>query len=132
MMAYSPTSQGIHGREEELQWARVVASDQPARGVALIFIQKLCTAFHEFEPAWQSGALNSESLDYFRGRLAARGRRVLQVLAANSLDGLDGVRQLRELLQMVEDSRSLQALAALAEPVHAIAHALTDALELTA
>ena len=38
MMTYSPTSQGTHGREEELQWARVVASDQPARGVALIFI----------------------------------------------------------------------------------------------
>lgn len=131
-MPYVPTSEGIHGREEESQWARVVAGDQPARGVALIFIQKLCTAFHEFEPALQGGALNPESLDYFRGRLAGRGQRVLQVLAANGLDGLDGVRQLRKLLKMVEDCESLQALAALAEPVHTIAHALTDALELTA
>ncbi|MCU0520110.1 MAG: hypothetical protein MUF84_05395 [Anaerolineae bacterium] len=131
-MQYVPTSEGTHGREEELQWARVVASGQPARGVGLIFIQKLCTAFHEFEPAWQSGALSPESLDYFRGRLAARGQRVLQVLEANGLDGLDGAQQLRDLVQEVQGAESLQALAVLAEPVHAIAHALTDALELTA
>ncbi len=129
-MPYVPTSEGAHGREEELQWARVVAGDQqPARGVALIFIQKLCTAFHEFEPAWQRGALNPESLDYFRGRLGARGRRVLQVLEANDLDGLDGSAQLRELQHLIQEARSLQALAELAEPVHAIAHTLAEALE---
>jgi hypothetical protein len=131
-MTYVPTSQGTHGRDEELQWARVVAGDRPARGVALIYIQKLCTTFHEFEPAWQSGALDPESLDYFRGRLAARGQRVLQVLAANDLGGLDGVSQLGEILLRVERAGSLQALADLAEPVHDVAHALTDALELMA
>ena len=128
-MAYISTSQGDHGRDEELQWARVVAHRSPAAGVALIFIQKLCTAFHEFEPAWHHGALDAESLDHFRGRLAARAQRVLQVLEANELDGLDGVVQLRGFLRMIEDARSLQALAVLAEPVHTLAHTLTDALE---
>jgi hypothetical protein len=128
-MVYRPTSQGDHGREEELQWARVVSLGEPSLGVALIFIQKLCTAFHEFEPAWRQGALRPESLDTFKRRLASRAQRVLQVLEANDLTALDGAAHLRSILQQVEEAQSLEALAALAEPVHAVAHRLTDAME---
>ncbi len=126
---YTPVSQSQHGREEERQWARVVASGDPARGVALVFIQKLCTAFHEIAPAWHHGALNPASLDYFRQRLAAREQAVLQVLEANGLDEIDGVAQLRALLQATEAADSLEALVALAEPIHIVSHALSDALE---
>ena len=126
---YTPVSQSQHGQEEERQWARVVASGDPARGVALVFIQKLCTAFHEIAPAWHRGALNPTSLDYFRQRLAAREQVALQVLEANGLGEIDGVAQLRALLQATETAESLEELAALAEPVHAVSHALCDALE---
>ncbi len=128
-MTYRPTSQGDHGREEELQWARVVSCGEPSLGVALIFVQKLCTAFHEFEPAWRQDALRPESLNYFKGRLASRAERVLQVLEANDLAALDGVERLRSILQQLEEAQSLEALAALAEPVHGVAHRLTDAME---
>lgn len=128
-MGYVTTSSNAHGRDEELQWARVVSADDPAKGVGLIFVQKLCTAFHEFEPAWREGMLNPESLEHFRARLLDRARRVLQVLEANGMATLDGVEELRDLTHMIEDAKSLQALAMLAEPVHTVAHTLTDALE---
>jgi len=128
-MTYTPTSEGVHGRDEELQWARVVAHDDPARGVALIFIQKLCAAFHEFEPAWRAGALNMIALEHCRTRLAGRARRVLQLLEANNLGALDGADQLRTMVASIEAAGSLELLAALAEPVHDLNHRLTDALE---
>lgn len=128
-MAYVPTSESTHGYDEELQWSRVVGHDEEARGVALIFIQKLCTAFHEFEPAWQSGALNLTALEHYRARLASRARRVLDVLAANDLDHIDGVAQLRDLIDAIDAATNMDILAALAEPVHGISHTLTDALE---
>lgn len=128
-MAYVPTSEGEHGRNEELQWARVVAHNDPARGVALIFIQKLCTAFHEFEPAWRSGALNLTALEHYRARLESRARRVLAVLEANDLDEIEAVSELKSLVEAIEAATSMDMLAALAEPMHGISHALTDALE---
>jgi len=126
---YTPISQSQHGQEEERQWARVVASGDPARGVALVFIQKLCTAFHEIAPAWHRGALSPTSLDYFRQRLAARERAVLQVLEANGLGGIQGISRLRALLRATEAAESLEELVALAEPIHVVSHALCDALE---
>ena len=128
-MAYVPTSEGEHGRAEELQWARVVGHDDAARGVTLIFIQKLCTAFHEFEPAWRPGALNLTALEHYRARLSSRARPVLAVLDANGLGEIDGVPQLRSLIEAIEAATSMDMLAALAEPVHGISHTLTDALE---
>ena len=128
-MTYVPTSEGAHGRDEELQWARVVTHDDPARGVALIFVQKLCAAFHEFEPAWRAGALNLMALEHCRARLAGRARRVLQVLEANALGTIDGADQLRMMVASIETAGSLELLAALAEPVHDLNHRLTDALE---
>ena len=128
-MAYVPTSESDHGYDEELQWSRVVAHPDTSRGVALIYIQKLCTAFHEFEPAWRSGALSLMALDHFRARLSGRARRVLAVLDANGLGAIDGVQQLRALIEAIEVATSMDMLAALAEHVHKVSHALTDALE---
>jgi SAM-dependent methyltransferase len=126
---YIPTSNSQHGIEEERQWARIVASTGPVSGLVLIFAQKLCTAFHEFEPAWRNGALNPTALDYFRGRLVSRAHRLLQVLETNNLTEMTGVKELRSLLAMIQDAKSLEALAMLAEPVHNLSHSLSDALE---
>ena len=129
MTDYRPTSQDSHGREEELQWARIVASEEPARGVALIFLQKLCTAFHEFEPACRSGLLNPDAVDHFRERLSVRAQRVVEVLEMNQLDEIEGATKLRQLLQMIDTAKSLEALALLAEPIHALSHILSEGLE---
>ena len=99
--------------------------------MALLFIQKLCTAFHEFEPAWRKGSLNERHLDYFRDRLAARARRVLETLENNGLDTIGGALDLAKLLHAIESARTMDELAGLAEEVHAVNHTLCDSLEAT-
>jgi hypothetical protein len=97
--------------------------------MALVFIQKLCTAYHEFEPAWREGALHEGSLDYFRHRLAARARRVLDVLERNGLGSVGGAADLARLLRAIESTATMGELADLAEEIHAVNHTLSDSLE---
>ncbi len=131
MIDYKATASEGHGRDEEMQWARIFAAGKPAQSMAIVLIQKLCTAFHEFEPAWRAGALNDEHLAFFRTRLASRVRRVLQMLRANGLDKLTGVAELEGILYAVESAKTMSRLADLAEKVHAVNHTLTDAIEKT-
>jgi hypothetical protein len=128
-MDYQPTAQGEHGRAEEAQWVRLVSSGDPVKGMVLVFVQKLCTAFHEFDPAWRAGALNEQQLPFFRARLAGRIIKVLEVMRANRLETLAGFTELEGLLQMTESAATMQVLADLAEEIHAVNHALSDALE---
>jgi hypothetical protein len=131
MVGYRVTANDPHGREEELQWARIVSTGNTAAGMALVFVQKLCTAFHEFEPAWRAGALNERYIGHFRDRLAARARRVLDVLEGNELSGIDGAVDLAGLLRAVESAVTMDELADLAEEIHAVNHMLCDSLEMT-
>jgi hypothetical protein len=129
MMAYRATATNPHGREEELQWARILSTSRPAEGMALVFVQKLCTAFHEFDPAWRVGALDERHLDHFRARLAARARRVVDVLESNDLGAIEGAAELAELLRAIEGAGTMDELADLTEAIHAVNHTLCDALE---
>lgn len=126
---YRTTIEDEHWRNEELQWARILAEGHPARGMVLLYLQKVCTAFHEFEPACKVGALDRRHLDFFRQRLANRLRHLLTTMANNSLDTLDGAVALREILHRVESARSIEGLAALTKELHATGHVLLDALE---
>ena len=126
---YRTTVEDEHWRNEELQWARILAEGHSARGMVLLYLQKACTAFHEFEPAWQAGALDPGRLDFFRRRLAGRLRQLLTTMRNNNLDRLDGAARLAEILRRVESAASLEALAALTEELHATGHVLLDALE---
>ncbi|MHC4440528.1 MAG: hypothetical protein ACYS3S_24535, partial [Planctomycetota bacterium] len=54
---YKTTITDEHWREEEFQWARILSQGNPAKGMVLLYIQKACTAFHEFEPVWKAGAV---------------------------------------------------------------------------
>jgi hypothetical protein len=128
-MNYVTTGRTEHSRKEEMQWAAIAASGDAAAGMTLIVIQKLCTAFHEFEPAWERGVLTPDALPHFKQRLAARARRVFRVTEANELDDLDGLKTLRALLDKIASAETLADLAALAEPIHAVNHTLVDALE---
>jgi hypothetical protein len=127
---YRTTVEDEHWRNEEFQWARILARGDAARGMVLLYLQKACTAFHEFEPAFQAGALDHNKLDFFRQRLASRLGRLLTTMTNNHLDALDGTSQLRDILRTVESARSMEELAKLAERLHTTSHKLLDALEL--
>ena len=97
--------------------------------MVVVFLQKMCAAFHEFEPAYRAGGLNESALPHFRQRLAGRVRSVLTVMENNGLQGLTGYADLAKLEQSALAAPSLQALADLAEPIHQANHIVTDALE---
>ena len=128
-IAYRTTVEDEHWRNEELQWARILAKGHPARGMVLLYLQKACTAFHEFEPAFKAGALDSRRLDFFRQRLANRLKHLLTTMENNDLNTLDGAVELVGILRHVESAQSMEALAALTEDLHTIGHVLLDALE---
>jgi hypothetical protein len=126
---YRTTIEDKHWRDEELQWARILAKGHPARGMVLLYLQKACTAFHEFEPAFKAGALDNSGLEFFRQRLANRLKHLLTTMSNNDLDTLDGAPELAEILREVESAKSMEALAGLTEELHATSHVLLDALE---
>ena len=96
---YRTTIEDEHWRNEEFQWARILSSGNPARGMVLLYIQKACTAFHEFEPAWKAGAIDREQVDFFRERLAKRVKHVLVTMENNGLDTVDGAAELADVLR---------------------------------
>ena len=127
---YEATSEeDSHGRAEELQWARILSSGDAARGMVLLFVQKLCTAFHEFEPAWRAGALHERSLPFCRERLARRINTVLIVMKQNDLDTLTGFEALERLLYATETAGTMDELANLCEDIHSVNHVICDSLE---
>lgn len=126
---YIPQNQSEHGRNEELQWARIFANRSPAQGMIVVFLQKMCAAFHEFEPAYRAGGLKESALPFFRRRLAGRVRSVLTALELNGMHRLAGYAELARLEAAALAAQSLGELADLAEPVHQANHILTDALE---
>lgn len=126
---YRTTVRDEHWRDEEFQWARLLSTGHAAKGMVLLYLQKACTAFHEFEPAFRAGTLKEDQLDFFRRRLANRLRQLLVTMENNGLDHLRGAAELGEILEAVESAEATAALAELTEKLHATGHILLDALE---
>jgi len=126
---YISNSQSDHGRSEEMQWARIFAGGDAVQGMIVVFLQKMCAAFHEFEPAYQAGGLNESALPHFRQRLAGRVGVVLAAMDNNGLHDLSGYTELARLQQVALQAASLRDLADMAEPIHQANHIVTDALE---
>ncbi len=126
---YKTTIADEHWRNEEFQWARILSEGNPAKGMVLLYIQKACTAFHEFEPACKAGAVKPEQVDFFRRRLATRIKHVLVTMQNNGLDKIKGAAEWGGLLRSIESAKTLEELAGLTENVHAINHVLLDSLE---
>ncbi len=101
---YKTTIADEHWRDEEMQWARILSEGNPAKGMVLLYIQKACTAFHEFEPAWKQGAIMPGQVDFFRRRLAARVRHVLVTMQNNTLDKINGAAELSGILESIESA----------------------------
>jgi hypothetical protein len=126
---YKTTVADEHWRNEEFQWARLLSSGDPARGMVVLYMQKACTAFHEFEPAWKQGALKQGQVDFFRRRLSERVRLVLVTMENNALAEISGAAELAEILSSIESAKTADELADLTEKVHAVNHLLLDSLE---
>ena len=126
---YRTTIEDEHWRNEELQWARILSSGRPAKGMVLLYIQKACTAFHEFEPAWKKGVLDERQVDFFRKRLAKRVKHVLVTMENNGLDTIKGASELTDILRSIEAAKTADELAELTEKVHTVNHMLLDSLE---
>ena len=126
---YKTTVEDEHWRNEELQWARILSSGNPAKGMVLLYIQKACTAFHEFEPAWRHGTLKKGQINFFRQRLAKRIKHVLVTMGNNGLDRVNGAAELIEILRSVKSAKTADELAELTEKVHAVNHLLLDSME---
>jgi hypothetical protein len=126
---YRTTIENDHWRDEEFQWSRLLSAGNPAKGMVLLYLQKACTAFHEFEPAFRQGALKEGQLAFFRRRLATRIGHVLTTMRNNGLDVIQGAAELEQILQSVESAKTLDKLAELTEDVHTVNHTISDSLE---
>jgi hypothetical protein len=126
---YKTTTTDKHWRDEEFQWARILSQGNPAKGMVLLYLQKACTAFHEFEPAFKVGAVKPAQVEFFRRRLAARVKRVLVTMQNNALDKINGAAELSGILKSIESAEILEELAELTEKLHAVNHTLLDSLE---
>jgi 2-iminoacetate synthase ThiH len=126
---YKTTITDQHWRDEEFQWARILSAGHPAKGMVLLYIQKACTAFHEFEPAFKAGALKPGRIEFFRRRLAGRVGQVLATMRNNGLDAIDGAAELAEILRSIESAENEEELAELTEKIHVVNHILFDSLE---
>ncbi len=126
---YKTTIENEHWRDEEFQWSRILSAGDPAKSLILLYIQKACTEFHEFEPAWKQGALKGEQLDFFRRRLATRIGHVLTTMKNNGLDTINGAAELAQILRSVESTKTPHELSELTEEVHAVSHTISDSLE---
>jgi hypothetical protein len=126
---YKTTITDEHWRNEEFQWARILSQGNPAKGMILLYVQKACTAFHEFEPAFKAGAIKPGQVEFFRRRLAARVKRVLATMQNNGLDKINGAAELSGILKSIELAETADELAELTEKLHALNHTLLDSLE---
>jgi hypothetical protein len=128
-VGYKTTVDDEHWRNEEFQWARIFSSGDPAKGIVLLYIQKACTAFHEFEPSFKQGALDEGQVEFFRKRLAKRVKHIIVTMENNGLDKIDGAAELKEVLHSIESAKNLDELAELTEKMHSVNHILSDSLE---
>ena len=95
----------------------------------LLYIQKACTAFHEFEPAFKASTIKPGQVEFFKKRLAARVRHVLVTMQNNGLDKINGADELNGILESIESAETSNELAELTEQLHAVNHTLLDSLE---
>jgi hypothetical protein len=126
---YKTTEKDADRRDELLQNARIFSRGNAAVGMVLLFMEKECTAIHEFGPAWKQGALKEEHLGFFRDRLAARIRKVLETMEDNKLDTINGAADLAKLLKSVKSAKTMDELAELVVKIHAVNDTIRDSLE---
>jgi hypothetical protein len=94
-----------------------------------VYIQKFCTAWHEFEPAFQAGVLTDDALRHVRSRLLARLDYALAILQSSGLADSPGVDELVAARSDIQAAASLDTLLAMTERIHQINHVVCEGLE---
>ena len=128
--AYTIPRKSDHQYDEEQQWLRIVRDANHAKAMLLIFIQKLCAAFHELGPAYEVGALKYAELDYIKQRLDARAQAVIERLKLNGFEGIDGTDELLTMIVRLEAATVPAEIIEMSEEIHLINHKLCDAIEM--
>jgi len=117
-----------HLPEEERQWLKIMRDPDPVKGMLLMFIQTLGSAFHELSAALEAGALGDVRIGHIRRRLIARSDSVLERLRLNGRDTIDGAQALEELKSRLSAAATSAEIAVLSEDLHLINHRLCNAL----
>lgn len=118
-----------HDGDEERLWARILSEGDSAKGMSLVFIQKLCTASHEFESLCQKSILDKNSLNVARERLSNRIQAVLIIMKNNKLDSSKGYENLIDLSDSLATINSTKELETLLGEIHKTTHKLSESLE---
>lgn len=127
-MAYVSSETNQHEYDEEYDWVKILTSAPETAGMLLVFVQKLCTAFHEYGPAARAGAIDFSNWEFIRERLSNRISKVIKVAEDNNLGSLTGIEELRSLLNNMKSMSIMPDLFDLAEETHQINHHICDEL----
>ena len=128
MVNYTSSVVDPHELSEEQQWAGILEAGDPRRGMLLIFVQKLCTALHEYGPSHAAGIIDEAAWPFIRRRLSSRIRKVLDVARDNNLYGLAGMDELARLAEEIDKTARMPSLSSFADRIHAINHRICDSL----
>jgi len=129
MSQYVTNVDDQHEKDEELQWARILASGNPVLGMILVFVQKFCTSVHEYGPAFEAGVLDESTLEFYRTRLLKRLDYTLDIIRWNEMTDALPSEILTGIRQKMVDAKTQAELAELVEDVHMAGHAICDAME---
>lgn len=129
-MKYVSSEDNKHEYDEEFDWAKILESGPVAHGMLLIFVQKLCTAFHEYGPLDHQGTFEADDWSFISDRLAKRIDKVIEVAEDNGLGFLKGIGELKGVLETVGNLDDFPDLMELAEEVHQINHHICDELKI--
>jgi len=129
MSEYITNIDDQHEKDEELQWAKILSSGNPALGMILVFVQKFCTSVHEYGPAFEAGVLDDGTLEFYRMRLLKRLDYTLDVIKWNNLSDALPSEIFEEIRGKMMQAASQAELAELVEDVHMAGHAICDAME---
>lgn len=129
MAGYITANPSPRGFQEELQWARIMASDSTVGGMVVVFAQALGALWHELQLAQDAEALCSGALPHFQGRVKERIAKPVHVLQLNGLTEIEVVAELDALQERVQACTSLAELIGLAEEAHTLNHRLIDGME---
>jgi hypothetical protein len=86
-----------HDGDEERLWARILSEGDSAKGMSLLFIQKLCTASHEFQALCQKNIVDESLMKVALERISSRIQTVLIIMKNNGLNSSSGYENLLSL-----------------------------------
>lgn len=128
MTTYVTSVTDPHEQTEELQWATILGRGDARNGMLLVFVQKLCTALHEYGPSHAAGVLPDGAWSFVMGRILARIDKVLELARDNDLTAVAGMAELVAVREEIRRLDAMPELNELAGRIHDINHRICDGL----